>query len=49
MKFLKWISSRLDTCNVVNLWRLAEQFALEELRAACLQFTNRNRVEVGFL
>ena len=36
MKISKWIASRLDICNVVNLWRMAKQFALEELKSACL-------------
>ena len=46
MKISKWIASRLDICNVVNLWRMAKQFALEELKSACLQFIGMNRDEV---
>jgi hypothetical protein len=46
MKFFKWIASRLDICNVVKLWRIAKQFALEELRFACRQFIGMNRDEV---
>ena len=46
MKFFKWIASRLDICNVVNLWRLAKHFALEELRAEAEDFIRKNRDEV---
>ena len=46
MKFFKWIASRLDICNVVNIWRMAKQFALEELTASCLHFMGMNRDEV---
>ena len=31
---------------MVNLWRMAKQFALEELGAACIHYIGMNRDEV---
>ena len=42
----QWVASRVENTNQVNLWMLAKQFGLDELKAACLEFV-REAVEDG--